>query len=467
MSVLLNNIEYKFICSFLVYLTCWIWFFPYLSLCICESLTFISDQSSFYWLSSSTGFWRILHSFYCWHPLMSPTSNSRCKYNQSRILTNCSHLKVLEWQDDYLVVIFQELFGTLGGIALILNCLVLLESRYTSGGQSASLVFVRSLLVGDVLIGLFGITKAIYIEFRKDRKIDCFLSESLLITASTASAFSLLWLTVDSCLKLTRPLDPHFRMHKKNVIALMVILWNGSFLVGFAPQMGWVLIDCTCLFFCYYKPMYLLFVGILWDLCILITICLLVYQHASRQCSSSSFSLNTQEGKKYTMLIILVRVHIIVWLISYLPLKIYVLLKYFYLDDNSGSTSYTILYFLLLPLLKAIVCAILHGYQAREMRRVISRHCYHLVWCCGYWTLRTNTTYSVSIVGDNQLSSSVHFPSQLTFSSMLSTDRLNLSVTDFTAVTPNVAIASGHSQTVDLDNKVTWGNGSSEMVTHL
>lgn len=399
---------------------------------------------------------------------MSSTNNTCCKYNQSRILTNCSHLKVLEWPDDSKVVILQELFGTLGCIALVLNCLVLLESRYTSGGQSASLVFVRSLLVGDVLIGLFGISKAIYIEFRKDRKIDCFLSESLLITASTASAFSLLWLTADSSLKLIRPLDLHFHMHKKNVIALMVILWNGSFIVGFTPQMGWVLINCTCLFFCYYKPIYLLFVGALWDFCILITVCLLICQQLASRQNNSSVSLNNKESKKYTMLIILVRVHIVVWLISYLPVKAYVLIKYFYFDDSSCSTSYTILYLLLLPLLKAIFCAILHAYQAREMRTVISSHCYNLVWCCGYWTLGKNSAYSVSIVGDGQLSSSMHFPSQLTFSSVLSTDQLNLSVAEFTPVTPDVRIVSGHSQTLDFGNdKVTLRNGPSEIVTHL
>ncbi|XP_036365804.1 adenosine receptor A2b-like [Octopus sinensis] len=398
---------------------------------------------------------------------MTTVMQMRCRYNYTKIFSNCSNLKTLEWPEDNNLIVIQILFAVLGSLSFILNSFVLIESKNASGGQSPSLVFVRTLIVADALIGLFGIVKTIYIEYRKIRSIDCFLSESLLITASTASALSLLWLTADSSLRLSRPLDLQFHMHKKNVIALMVIVWNGSFIIGFSSQMGWVLFDYTCLFFCYYSSTFLLFVGILWNNCVFITVCLLIYyQCLNRRIQNNDhiLTLSSKEYKRYAGLLSISKYHIIVWLLTYLPLIFYIAISYF-CDEDSTKPNYTILYFLLLPLFKSITCAVLHAYQCQEINSVVTSHWHNITICCWrYCCQNMSSTYNIGFPANAMATAPIH----IQHSCQTSNSQPTLYDSDRSLLASNYNLVSKQSSmTVHCNDNLLFEQSSVEIVTRL
>ncbi|WAR25250.1 hypothetical protein MAR_010954 [Mya arenaria] len=165
----------------------------------------------------------------------------------------------------------QVLYGIciFSGIVIVMNCILLVASKFTTGGKSSTLIFIRSLCLSDMLIGIFGLFKCILLMNIDDRLINCFLPESLFISASTTICLTLLWLNIDSYLRLAKPLGYITCMDKHNVIITTMVVWNAAFITGFLPQMGWCVEEFACNVFHFYSFSYITFVGAIWVLCII------------------------------------------------------------------------------------------------------------------------------------------------------------------------------------------------------
>lgn len=258
-------------------------------------------------------------------------------------------------------------------LTVLVNCVVLIASKFTTGGKSSTLVFIRSLCIADALIGNFGIFKSVLLQNLNTRLINCFLPESIFVSASTTICLSLFWLNMDSYLRLTKPLV--YRMDKHNVIIAMLVLWNSAFIIGFLPQMGWNNEEYVCNLFNYYSVKYVTFVSIIWLACISGSwfMQVILYQTRKKIEGNSHFiSPQSLEYKKYTQLIVTIKTDVIILTFCYLPLIIYVYI--YYTQDRYKFTlaaNTNMIFFLPLFLLRSFFGAFIHSYRTIRIQRVV------------------------------------------------------------------------------------------------
>ncbi|XP_041350111.1 adenosine receptor A1-like [Gigantopelta aegis] len=264
---------------------------------------------------------------------------------------------------------------TMGSVTMTANFIVLIASKFTGGGQSPTLVFVRNLCVSDVLVGAYGIFKMIMYLFLEDLLIDFFLPESLFFTASLAYGLSLLCLNLDCFIRLSRPLHYVQHLDKKNMITVMVILWNLSFIVGFLPQVGWKNVEFSHRFFRYYSWHYLLFVMVLHILILLFNCITLIFvkRHITIIRSCRHFISPTSSNfRHYCHLVVTSLIDVCFLVLCYVPLFVYFA---FYCNvclhagDSSGDVN--IVYFIPVFLVKSFVSAIVHGYRTAQINEVM------------------------------------------------------------------------------------------------
>ena len=290
------------------------------------------------------------------------------------------------------VKVFQELnanwpvlllWGVLGLFTMLADGVMLLLTKCTSGGNSPIFIFMKSLFVGDFLVGLFGFFKALLLYHMDVILMDCFLPESLFITASTSFMLTLLWLSIDSCMRLAMPLKYILHMHKSNVVMWMVGLWNASFIIGFIPQMDWTTHTHVCIFSQYYRVGYLLFVASLWIL-MLITCCV-VQLGASRfvtkiRANRHLLAPTSREFRRYNSISITIRIELISWTACFLPIAcLYIVGSSFSVMDVQSLSVY-IIYIFPAFILRSFIISIIRGYRTaqihratRELKRQVTR----------------------------------------------------------------------------------------------
>ncbi|XP_046333224.1 lysophosphatidic acid receptor 1-B-like [Haliotis rufescens] len=260
------------------------------------------------------------------------------------------------------------------------NLIVLIASKFTSGGKSPTLVFIRSLCVSDSLIGIYGLFKiAMYMCLDK-LLVNFFLAESLFFTASFASGLSLLSLNIDSCMKLAEPLNLGHPMDKKNVITVMVMLWNLSFVVGFLPQMGWSQTNGkihVLRFFVFHPWHYLLFFSLMLIVIFVSNILITMYMRKKItliQSHRSFLSPNSTKFQKYHTLVITAVIDMVLWVLCYLPFFVYlaVYCDVCYFRDRLVAERY-IVYFIPVFLTKSFISGIVHGYRTAQIHEVMTR----------------------------------------------------------------------------------------------
>lgn len=263
----------------------------------------------------------------------------------------------------------------LAAFTVVSNVIVLIASKFTTAGQSATLVFIRSLCCADVVVGLFGLFKAILLNHLDGSLINCFLPESLFVSASTALSLSLLWLNCDSYLRLTRPLVYGSRMDKSNIINSMMILWNFAFIIGFIPQMGWCWDEFSCNLFNYYDDAYLRLICSILIICMICS-CILQYklQKIRSHILQNSHLISPQslEYKKYSRLIVTIRIDVCVWILCYLPLLIYLLL--FCNSCSLGgikSANSNLFFFMPIFLIRSFISAFIHSYRTVQIQQAM------------------------------------------------------------------------------------------------
>ncbi|XP_067684613.1 sphingosine 1-phosphate receptor 2-like [Haliotis asinina] len=265
-------------------------------------------------------------------------------------------------------------------LTTVCNLVVLIASKFTSGGKSPTLVFIRSLCVSDSLIGIYGLFKIVMYMCLDKLLVNFFLAESLFFTASFASGLSLLSLNIDSCMKLAEPLNCGHPMDKKNVITVMVMLWNLSFVIGFLPQMGWCETNGkihVLRFFIFHPWHYLLFFSLILIVIFVSNIIITVYMKKRItliQSHRSFLSPNSTKFQKYHTLVITAVIDMVLWVLCYLPffayLAVYCDVCYF---RGRMVAERNIVYFIPIFLTKSFISGIVHGYRTAQIHEVMTR----------------------------------------------------------------------------------------------
>ncbi|XP_012936024.1 uncharacterized protein LOC106011337 [Aplysia californica] len=257
------------------------------------------------------------------------------------------------------------------------STLVLIATRFTSGGRSATLVFLRSLCLSDILMSTYGVSKMAMLLCMEDLHVNFFLPESLFFTASLASTMSLLSLNVDCFVKLTRPLEYAQQVDKDTVITGMLLLWNVAFIVGFLPLLGWNLQDFTVYFFSFFPWHYLLFNGLVMTICVLICIACMVALARLPSLPAPEpdcFTARGLEVRKYRRLHRTIVMESGMWLCCYLPFFLYLglacpqcpLSHYPYRDS-------AVLYFIPVFLVKSLLSSALQAVRTLHVHAIMNR----------------------------------------------------------------------------------------------
>lgn len=260
-------------------------------------------------------------------------------------------------------------------LTVIVNCAVLVAFKFATGGKSSTLVFIRSLCLADVLIGMFGIFKCVLLSNLESHLINCFLPESLFLSASTVICLTLLWLDIDSYLRLTKPFGYINNMDKHNVIIATMVLWNVAFIIGFLPQIGWNNQEFDCNFFYFYSLSYIVFISLLWWTCLFGCCFMQGVLYRARQTieqGNNLISPRSLEYKKYKQLVATIRNDILIMSLCYGPFMIYI--TYFLVNERhkqTGTANINLIFFLPLFLLRSFVSAFIHSYRTIRIQRVM------------------------------------------------------------------------------------------------
>ena len=326
----------------------------------------------------------------------------------------------------------------LGIMVTTANLIVLIASKFTSGGNSPALIFIRSLCVADALSGTFGIVKTIQVVFEKDSMVNCFLGESLLFTSIIASSFTLIALSLDIHIKLTDPLKYRDNMDKKLVIFLMIFLWNSACIVGFMPLLGWNAEEYVCSFFRYYSSGYLIFYQCLFagGMLSLLAIHMRLQRTILKvQRKQSYIEESSSEFKLSSRIVLTTRIDAIFMVLLYVPMFVYISLHCNTCIFFSGSSTEDIylLFFILPVLVKSLLSPLIHGTRTAQIWQVLSDFCF--VDILGK-ILRVNSRkMRVShVTGNNKGNCSIesidteNVESNISLSTMTTVEQLNLSL---------------------------------------
>ena len=266
-------------------------------------------------------------------------------------------------------------FIVLSALTIVVNMVVLVMSKFANGGKSSTFVFLRSLCMADMLIGMFGVFKCILLNNLRYRLINCFLPESLFISASTVICVTLFWFNIDSYFRLSQPLGKINTMDKHCVIISMVFLWNVAFIIGFVPLMGWNDEEFVCNVFQFYKFSYTMFVSLIWLVCIVgscVTHFLLNRTTRQIRANSQFISPRSLEFLKYSQVMLTIRNDMITLVLCYLPFLAY--LSYYYTNHrhrDSTTANVNIIYFLPIFLARSLVSAFIHSYRTIRIQHVL------------------------------------------------------------------------------------------------
>ncbi|KAK3102452.1 hypothetical protein FSP39_011462 [Pinctada imbricata] len=263
-------------------------------------------------------------------------------------------------------------WGISGFLTIVGNGMMLLMTKCTSGGKSPIFIFMRTLFLSDLLVGIFGIFKALVLFHMDILWIDCFLPESLFVTASTSTILTLLWLSIDSCMRLAMPLKYILHMHKSNVVMWMIGLWNVSFILGFIPQMDWHSSGEVCVFTQYYSPVYLLFLATLWITTLLSCCAVQIGAHRfvhKIRTNRHLLAPTSREFRRYTSISITIRIELYSWIACFLPMFVlYIFGSASSLMDAKTFNIY-ILYFFPAFIIRSFVISIIRGYRTAQIHR--------------------------------------------------------------------------------------------------
>lgn len=326
-------------------------------------------------------------------------------------------------QVDLTIGIVMSIFGI---VVMATNGVALAASRYTTGGRCPEMIFIRTLCAADTLAGLYGFLRPIQL-LTCPRWANCFLAEALLFTSFMASNLTLVLTTVDCYVRICH--HAFFYVNKTTVIFTLVVLWNVAFVIGFVPQMDLNNNPTACSFFVFYNTNYLVFVVAVFAACMLPSVAILVYMHATTH-RNAPISCLFYSAELARDIVTTVQLDVATQVVFSVPFVVYLMLycdgcRLYGLSDNTTDM-------MVLPvpfLLKSLLAAILHCVYAKKIKIVLITCCRHYVPCC----IRVNTDAgldsgaaiaTISYINDSSTSNtsrSIHFKSE--FPTRASTQR--------------------------------------------
>lgn len=269
-------------------------------------------------------------------------------------------------------------WGALGVLSILSNVIFLLLSKFTTGGSSPVLVFMRSICLADVMTGLYAVFKAVVFNSMQSTKVNCFLPDSILITATTASVCTLVWLHVDCCLRFTHPLKYIVHIKKENIITGMVLMWNISFVLGFLPLMGWNNEDAICAYHRFYSSRYVYFIASLWCTGLISSVVMeVVLKRYMLKVNKNQhlLTVNSREFERYQNLISTNRIELIGWFSCIVLLGIFATLSavLFRKFRHFDVLEVHILYIMPIFLVRACTISVVRSYKTTQIHLVTKK----------------------------------------------------------------------------------------------
>uniref|UniRef100_A0A8C4QIV4 Adenosine receptor B1a n=1 Tax=Eptatretus burgeri TaxID=7764 RepID=A0A8C4QIV4_EPTBU len=217
---------------------------------------------------------------------------------------------------------FGELFvGVLaiGGNALV--CVAVLKTRSL---KTVTNLFLVSLAIADVLVGLVVIPSNIltHIGLPKHHFIPCVLMVSSIVVFNLSSIFSLLAISVERYIAIFNPFRYQVLVTWRNALITIFFTWILSFIIGLIPAMGWnngPTADGSCIFVLIidlsFKVYFIFFGCVLVPLFIMIMIYLRIFMEVRRQLRALSSSRTMKkEMKTATSLFLVLFLFIVCWI---------------------------------------------------------------------------------------------------------------------------------------------------------
>ena len=287
--------------------------------------------------------------------------------------------------------IIDSIFVVSGCISIVItiaNVVLLLMSKYTNGGRTPVLIFVRSLCVADALTGIFGISKMSQVFIRWENT-NCFLPESLLFAATIAFNLTHVMLTTMCYSMLKDLLRFDQKQDKQRSVFSMTFLWNGSFIIGFVPhmgwnqdrRMGWNTTSHVCLFIMYFDRAYISFVTTIIGVCLLWLLVLNIALHVL--ITHRRFGEPTLLTLAWPV-IRAMRVDLALQLLCYTPGALYLFLpcKSCAYGAEPHTASANLYVFMPLMILRALCSTTLHTMRTPQIRDVFAhttKMCLHQI----------------------------------------------------------------------------------------
>ena len=260
---------------------------------------------------------------------------------------------------------------------VVVNLCLLVASKFTSGGRTPILIFVRSLCVADTMSGTFGLMKMSQVLMRW-HWINCFLPESLLFSSIIAFNLTSVMLSATCHSMLSDFVKFDRRQDKHRSIFSMTFLWNSAFVVGFMPHMGWNLNDRmgwnseghTCVFLLYYSKIYLAFVTSIVGVCLVITLVLQTRIQTLLQRSVVNKHLILKMTIPITKT---TRMDCVSMFLCYLPPVVYLLLtcESCVLSVSTAVANATLVLFVPLVILRSVLTTLLHQSRTTQIGQVV------------------------------------------------------------------------------------------------
>ncbi|XP_077869994.1 glucose-dependent insulinotropic receptor-like [Saccoglossus kowalevskii] len=126
------------------------------------------------------------------------------------------------------------------------NVLVLVSVCINKVYLKSTYIFMVSLCVADLFLGLVIVTSLIRSMVDPDSFLWCIVSISLIIMSCSASIYSILLIAYDRYIAITKPLNYVKNMTQTKEILLIIAIWSWSFFLGFIPTLGSQNVDYTC-----------------------------------------------------------------------------------------------------------------------------------------------------------------------------------------------------------------------------
>ena len=158
---------------------------------------------------------------------------------------------------------------TIGLLAVTLNALVICVLIKTRSFQKASYIFVISLTIADLCVGLSCIAEVSIFSVSVSTGQACVFKLSSVIISCTASILNIVGIAYDRFIAITQPMHYTEKVTIKHALMVAGAIWSVSVVFGSLPAIGWNHLEDYdgCCIFLHAVPrsyiLFLVFVGLL------------------------------------------------------------------------------------------------------------------------------------------------------------------------------------------------------------